>query len=519
MGGADRVAKQHASGKLSARERINLLFDPGTFREVDKFVAHRCTNFGMQKVEIPSDGVITGHGLVNGRPVFAYSQDFTARAGSLGEMHAAKITKVMDMAMKSGVPVIGMNDSGGARIQEGIDALKGYGDIFFRNSRASGVIPQISCIMGPCAGGAVYSPAMTDFIYMVKNSSFMFITGPDVIKAVTGEVTDKESLGGQGVGFVPAVSKLSKYRRSIYHTYSGNWKDYSLSRRKDRKFPLGLSGSVAMPSIPVKDTIGYKRGTVCQTSYKIRNDKPIANPQLIILNQQDTCRVEYVVNEQDTLSKVILPQKEIQFITLADSVLTSLDVSYFPQDTCYVYGCDFSTETGIYVDNYSIRGNKGNNFTKLDSSITQQQFANFDYDLLVLHYGANVTDPTMKDYSWYRISMKKNIRYLRNFVGDTPILLLGMADRGVMVDSTWVSSPDIPYLIKEQKRIAKDTNSSFWNLLTALGGENAHEKLFEKGYIKKDRTHFYRGGTRFFGKLTFNKIMTEYSEYLKKEDN
>ena len=196
MGGDAQIAKQHESGKLTARERINLLFDQGTFREIDKFVAHRCTNFGMQKVDIPSDGVITGHGLVNGRPVFAYSQDFTARAGSLGEMHAAKITKVMDMAMKSGVPVVGMNDSGGARIQEGIDALKGYGDIFFRNSRASGVIPQISCIMGPCAGGAVYSPAMTDFIYMVKNSSFMFITGPDVIKAVTGEMTDKESLGG-----------------------------------------------------------------------------------------------------------------------------------------------------------------------------------------------------------------------------------------------------------------------------------------------------------------------------------
>lgn len=196
MGGDAQIAKQHESGKLTARERINLLFDAGTFREIDKFVSHRCTNFGMQKVDIPSDGVITGHGLVHGRPVFAYSQDFTARAGSLGEMHAAKIVKVMDMAMKSGVPVVGMNDSGGARIQEGIDALKGYGDIFFRNSRASGVIPQISCIMGPCAGGAVYSPAMTDFVYMVKNSSFMFITGPDVISAVTGETTDKESLGG-----------------------------------------------------------------------------------------------------------------------------------------------------------------------------------------------------------------------------------------------------------------------------------------------------------------------------------
>ncbi|MCB5249244.1 MAG: carboxyl transferase domain-containing protein [Candidatus Cloacimonadales bacterium] len=196
MGGDKALAKQKASNKLNARERLNLLFDPGTFRELDMFVSHRCDNFGMEKIEIPSDGVITGHGLVNGRNVFAFSQDFTARGGSLGEMHAAKICKVMDMALKSGVPCIGINDSGGARIQEGVDALKGYGDIFFRNSRASGVIPQITAIMGPCAGGAVYSPAMTDFVFMVKNTSFMFITGPDVIKAVTGEITNQEELGG-----------------------------------------------------------------------------------------------------------------------------------------------------------------------------------------------------------------------------------------------------------------------------------------------------------------------------------
>lgn len=196
MGGDKAVAKQKSAGKLTARERLDLLFDPGSFRELDMFVKHRCDNFGMENIDIPSDGVITGHGLVNGRPVFAFSQDFTARGGSLGEMHAAKICKVMDMALKSGVPCIGINDSGGARIQEGVDALKGYGDIFFRNSRASGVIPQITAIMGPCAGGAVYSPAMTDFVFMVKNTSFMFITGPDVIKAVTGEVTNQEELGG-----------------------------------------------------------------------------------------------------------------------------------------------------------------------------------------------------------------------------------------------------------------------------------------------------------------------------------
>ena len=196
MGGEKAVEKQKAGGKLTARERLDLLFDPGTFRELDMFVQHRCDNFGMEKIEIPSDGVVTGHGMVDGRPVFAFSQDFTSRGGSLGEMHAAKICKVMDMALKSGVPLVGIQDSGGARIQEGVDALKGYGDIFFRNSRASGVIPQITAIMGPCAGGAVYSPAMTDFVFMVKNTSFMFITGPDVIRTVTGEETTQEDLGG-----------------------------------------------------------------------------------------------------------------------------------------------------------------------------------------------------------------------------------------------------------------------------------------------------------------------------------
>ncbi len=196
MGGEKAVAKHHEKGKLTARERIYTLFDPGTFREIDMFVQHRCTNFGMDKVDIPADGVITGHGLVDGRPVFAFAHDFTSRAASLGEMHAKKICKVMDMALKAGTPFVGLNDTGGARIQEGIDALFGYGQIFFRNSRASGVIPQISAIMGPCAGGGVYSPAMTDWVFMVKKTSYMFITGPAVIKSVTGEEVSMEDLGG-----------------------------------------------------------------------------------------------------------------------------------------------------------------------------------------------------------------------------------------------------------------------------------------------------------------------------------
>ncbi len=235
MGGEKAVAKQTEKGKLTARKRIGLLFDKGTFRELDMFVTHRCVNFGMETVDIPSDGVVTGHGLVDGRPVFAFAQDFTARAGSLGEMHAKKICKVMDMALKSGVPFVGLNDSGGARIQEGVDALSGYGQIFFRNSCASGVIPQVSAIMGPTAGGAVYSPAMTDFVFMVKNSSYMFITGPNVIKAVTGEEVTFEDLGGamthnekSGVAHFACENDedaLSQIRQLLSYLPSNNMED------------------------------------------------------------------------------------------------------------------------------------------------------------------------------------------------------------------------------------------------------------------------------------------------------
>jgi propionyl-CoA carboxylase beta chain len=195
-GGEDRVRRQHEAGKLTARERIDLLFDPGTFEEVDKLVTHRCLDFGMADQLIPGDGVVAGHGLIDGRQVFAFAQDFTVFGGSLSETNAAKIVKVMDLAMKLGAPIIGLNDSGGARIQEGVMSLAGYADIFLRNTLASGVIPQISAIMGPCAGGAVYSPAITDFNVMVKDTSYMFVTGPDVIKTVTHEEVSKEELGG-----------------------------------------------------------------------------------------------------------------------------------------------------------------------------------------------------------------------------------------------------------------------------------------------------------------------------------
>jgi propionyl-CoA carboxylase beta chain len=230
-GGEKRVEKQKASGKMTARDRIEFLLDDGTFEEFDKFVTHRSRDFGLDEQIYPGDGVVTGHGLIDGRSVFVFAQDFTVFGGSLSETHAQKICKVMDLAMKTGAPVIGLNDSGGARIQEGVMSLAGYADIFLRNTLASGVIPQISCIMGPCAGGAVYSPAITDFNIMVKNTSYMFITGPDVIKTVTHEDVTKDELGGamthnskSGVAHFAADSDESALRiaRELFSFIPGN---------------------------------------------------------------------------------------------------------------------------------------------------------------------------------------------------------------------------------------------------------------------------------------------------------
>ncbi|MCR9151135.1 MAG: acyl-CoA carboxylase subunit beta [Rhodobacteraceae bacterium] len=222
-GGQRRIDSQHAKGKLTARERIELLLDEGSFEEFDMFVAHRCTEFGMEAERPAGDGVVTGWGTINGRQVYVFAQDFTVMGGSVSETHGQKICKIMDMAIQNGAPVIGLNDSGGARIQEGVDSLAAYGEVFERNIRASGVIPQISVIMGPCAGGAVYSPAMTDFIYMVRDSSYMFVTGPDVVKTVTNEHVTAEELGGAGThtrkssvadgAFENDVEALSEIRR------------------------------------------------------------------------------------------------------------------------------------------------------------------------------------------------------------------------------------------------------------------------------------------------------------------
>lgn len=198
-GGQERIDKQHEAGRLTARERLDYLLDEGSFEEFDMFKTHRCTDFGMEKKQFPGDGVVTGYGTIDGRLVYVFSQDFTVLGGSLSETFAEKICKIMDMAVRNGAPLIGLNDSGGARIQEGIESLAGYTEIFQRNVDASGVVPQISCILGPCAGGAVYSPALTDFVFMVENNSYMFLTGPKVVKAVTHEDVDTESLGGASV--------------------------------------------------------------------------------------------------------------------------------------------------------------------------------------------------------------------------------------------------------------------------------------------------------------------------------
>jgi propionyl-CoA carboxylase beta chain len=244
-GGEKRIAAQHSKGRLTARERLSVLLDPGSFEEYDMFVEHNAADFGMDQQKIPGDGVVTGSGTINGRLVYVFAQDFTVFGGSLSERHAQKICKIMDMAMKVGAPVIGLNDSGGARIQEGVASLAGYAEVFQRNVLASGVIPQVSLIMGPCAGGAVYSPAMTDFIFMVKDSSYMFVTGPDVVKTVTNEVVTQEELGG-------AVTHTTK--SGVADVAFENDIDALLATRDFVDF-LPLSNRHDLPERPCEDPI------------------------------------------------------------------------------------------------------------------------------------------------------------------------------------------------------------------------------------------------------------------------
>jgi len=261
-GGQKGIDKQHSLGKLTARERIDLLLDKNSFTEIDAFVKHRCTDFGMEKKEAPGEGVVTGYGRVEGRLVYVFAQDFTVIGGSLGEMHALKICKVLDLAMRMGAPIVGMNDSGGARIQEGVDALSGYGKIFYKNAIASGVIPQISVIMGPCAGGAVYSPALTDFIFMVDKTSKMFITGPEVIKAVTGEEVSAEELGGakahnsiSGVAHFMAKSEeacLEEIRRLLSFLPSSNLETAPILPTEDNSNRIEEKLNTILPELSTK---------------------------------------------------------------------------------------------------------------------------------------------------------------------------------------------------------------------------------------------------------------------------
>jgi len=261
-GGQRRVDSQHKKGKLTARERIDLLLDPGSFEEWDMFVEHRCNEFGMDEQATPGDGVVTGYGTVNGRLVFVFSQDFTVFGGSLSDAHAKKIAKIMDRAMDVGAPVIGLNDSGGARIQEGVDSLAGYAEIFQRNVMASGVIPQISVIMGPCAGGAVYSPAMTDYLFMVRDTSYMFVTGPDVVKTVTHEEVTLEELGGAGthtskssvadLAFDNDVEALLQTRRFIDFLPANNAEAPPVRETKDLPDRVEMSLDTLIPDNPNK---------------------------------------------------------------------------------------------------------------------------------------------------------------------------------------------------------------------------------------------------------------------------
>ncbi|MCH2037865.1 MAG: acyl-CoA carboxylase subunit beta [Rickettsiales bacterium] len=261
-GGQKRIDRHHEKGKLTARERLEVLLDPDSFEEIGMFLEHRCNNFGMEKDNVPGDGVVTGQGTINGRLVFVYSQDFTVMGGSLGETNARKICQIQDIALKVGAPVIGINDSGGARIQEGVDALGGYGEIFQRNVIASGVIPQISLIMGPCAGGAVYSPALTDFTFMVKNTSYMFVTGPDVVKTVTHEEVTQEKLGGaethtkmtgvSDLSFDNEIDALLQTRRLINFLPSSNQDPIPVRDTEDEPDRLDLSLNTLVPDKPNK---------------------------------------------------------------------------------------------------------------------------------------------------------------------------------------------------------------------------------------------------------------------------
>src|SRR5215510_550635 len=355
-GGSARVEKQHAAGKLTARERIDFLLDEGTFEEFDKLVEHRSRDFGLDKQVFPGDGVVTGHGLIDGRKVFLFAQDFTVFGGSLSETHAEKICKVMDLAMKVGVPIIGLNDSGGARIPEGVVSLGGYADIFLRNTLASGVVPQISAIMGPCAGGAVYSPAITDFVFMVKHSSYMFVTGPDVIKAVTHEEVSFEELGGasthvstSGVAHFAAGSEeecLALIREMMTFLPQNNAEDPPVRVTLDPADRVDEELQTAVPDQP-KKPYGIKAiiGTVLDDRYFFEVQADYAPNLVIGFGRLNGRPVGIVANQPAHLAgclDISASLKGARFVRFCDCfnipLITFEDVPGFLPGTAQEYG-------------------------------------------------------------------------------------------------------------------------------------------------------------------------------------
>ena len=355
-GGEKRIQVQHDKGKLTARERLELLLDTGSFEEYDMFVEHRCEDFGMDEMRIPGDGVVTGWGTINGRLVFVFSQDFTVFGGSLSEAHAEKICKIMDQAMKVGAPVIGLNDSGGARIQEGVASLGGYAEVFQRNVMASGVVPQISVIMGPCAGGAVYSPAMTDFIAMVKDSSYMYVTGPDVVKTVTQEEVTHEELGGatthskkSGVAdlaFENDVEALAEIRRLFDFLPLSNREKVPYRPTDDRVDRQEISLDTLVPEYPNKpyDIKELLVNVVDDGDfYEIQLD--FAGNIVIGLGRIDGSTVGFVANQPMVLAGVLdidSARKGARFVRFCDCfnipIVTFVDVPGFLPGTAQEYG-------------------------------------------------------------------------------------------------------------------------------------------------------------------------------------
>ncbi|MBF1324612.1 MAG: methylmalonyl-CoA carboxyltransferase, partial [Megasphaera micronuciformis] len=355
-GGQDKIDKQHEKGKQTARERLNKLFDAGSFTEISQFIRHRSTNFNMQEKEIPGDGVVTGYGTVDGRLVYAYAEDFTVEGGSLGEMHAHKICQVQEMALKMGAPCIGINDSGGARIQEGVDALAGFGRIFMNNTSASGVIPQISVIMGPCAGGAVYSPALTDFIFMVKNTSNMFITGPAVIKSVTAEEVTAEELGGavthhtvSGVAHFACETEddcIAQIKRLLSYLPSNNMEEPPMTETNDdpNRTDEGLNSIVPDNSNMPYDMLDVIKSTVDDGDvYEVL--KNYAQNIITCFARYDGQTVGIIANQPKFLAGCLdinASDKAARFIRMCDSfnipLVTFVDVPGILPGTTQEFG-------------------------------------------------------------------------------------------------------------------------------------------------------------------------------------